>query len=582
MNLVSGVPMSEFAISKPPVWRQFVLLGLMSVWFGALSWKVVLLQTQDHDYLQSQGDKRYLREIRIFPERGAIFDRNNQVLTVSTPVQSLVADPRLFCAENAYTSELEKVLDISAGNLEKRCEKYAKSEFMYVKRQLAPVLVERIMDMEINGLEVRREYKRYYPGGVASAHLVGFTDVDNLGQEGLERLFDQELTGSGGRSRVLKSMTGQHVESVESIYQVQHGKDLVVSIDQRLQSLASDYLKDAITQFNATSGSVVVLSVPSGELLTLVNFPQFNPNDRSTFKSNNLRNRAITDPVEPGSTVKPFTIAMALESEGLSVDSKVDTSPGRFHVGKYAISDSKDYGNISLFDVVVHSSNIGSAKVALSMPYENLYQTFANLGFGEGVMGLPDESSGSLQKRTHTIEHATLSYGYGISATPLQLARAYTALATDGILLPITLGRKPSNYAAEGKRVFSPETVLSIREMLEQVATEKGTAEKAQVPGYRIGGKTGTTHKVINKEYASDRYISSFVGLAPISNPRFVVAVVIDDPRGEDYFGGDVAAPVFANITQDLLRLYNIKPDGVNFDLNPISTMFSTSKENQT
>ncbi len=577
-----GMPMTESAVNRPSLWRQAVLLGLVAVWFFALGWEVVRLQTEQHDYLQSQGDKRYLREIEVMPERGAIFDRNDQVLTVSTPVKSLVADPHLFCVKNEKMAEMSLLLDISVENLKSRCEKYAKSEFMYIKRRLAPALVDQVMGLEIRGLEVRKEYKRYYPGGVVSAHLVGFTDVDNLGQEGLERLFDKELKGKGGRTRVLKTMTGQHVESVESIQQVVHGKNLVVSIDQRVQSLASEYLKDAIKAANAVSGSIVVLSVPSGELLTMANFPQFNPNDRSTFKQNNMRNRAVTHPFEPGSTVKPFTIAMALESGEMDIETKVETSPGRFKIGKYSISDTRDYGNITLFDVVVHSSNVGSAKVALSLPYESLYDTFTDLGFGVGVMDLPGESSGSLEKRPRTIEHATLSYGYGLAATPLQLARAYTAFATDGILLPITLEKQQEDFVAKGERVFEAETVFNIRSMLEQVATAKGTAEKAQIPRYRVGGKTGTTHKVINKEYAKDRYISSFVGIAPISDPRFVVAVVIDDPRGDVYYGGDVAAPVFANITQDLLRLYNVKPDGIDISREPPAAVFSAKEENKT
>ena len=548
-------------VKRPPKWRQVFLLGVLSLWFVRLDGYVVLKQTKDHDYLQSQGDRRYLHEVKVVPERGAIFDRNNQVLTVSTPVESLVADPRLFCLDDKGWAEMAAVIRIDLEKLANRCDRYRRSEFMYVARRLAPSVAKQVLDLGIPGLELRQEYKRFYPGGEVGSHLVGFTDVDSRGQEGLERLYDRALSGSAGRKRVLKSLSGHHVESVESIAQVAHGQNLTISIDQRLQSMASEYLKQAVTESKGVSGSVVVVAVPSGEILTMVNYPQFNPNNRSSLSSEWIRNRAVTDAVEPGSTVKPFTVAMALDSGEVGVETRVDTAPGKFRVGGRTIEDTKNHGEISLFDVVVRSSNIGSAKLLLSFPEGVMFDVLDKVGFGHKPLGLPGEAAGNLQPRSRPIDRATLSYGYGFSASILQLARAYTTFATDGFLLPLTIEKKPQGYVAQGERIFSGSTVSSIRAMLEQAASPEGTGQRAQVPRYRIGGKTGTVHKYINQAYAEDRYISLFAGIAPISNPGYVVVVMIDDPREEEYYGGDVAAPVFARLTEDMLRLYNIEPD---------------------
>jgi len=551
------------SVHTPPMWRQHVVLGLMIGVFGVLALRVVHLQTHASDMLQAQGDKRYLRDVRILPERGKILDRNGEVLSVSTPVDSLVADPKLFCQDSTRWDEMLKTISMSSAKLNKSCARYAGSDFMYVKRRLPPALVDKVMNLDVPGLEVRREYKRFFPGGPVSAHLLGFTDVDDNGQEGLELVYDSQLKGKEGKKRVLKDLAGHYVESVESIQQVRHGDDLQISIDQRIQSLASRYLELAVKKHNAAGGSVVVIRVPSGEIIGMVNSPQFNPNDRSSFADGTFRNRAVTDVVEPGSTAKPFTIAMAMESGGVGPDSMVDTSPGYYRVPGGTIHDVHDYGTISVFDVIVHSSNIGSAKLALSLPFDNLFGTFQDVGFGQMAGSLPGEITGVLKKRTRKIEHATLSYGYGFSVTPLQLARAYTVFATDGVLLPVTLDKKPDDYVPDGKRVFSSETVASIRSMLEKVATPEGTARKARIPRYRIGGKTGTTHKLVNGNYINKRYVSLFAGMGPITDPRFVMVVSIDDPRGKFYYGGDVAAPVFSSLMEDLMRLYNVKPDDI-------------------
>ena len=531
--------------------------------FAALALRVVYLQTFEREKLQSQGDMRYLREVAVFPERGRILDRNGQPLSVSTPVYSLVAEPGLFCNSEPSWDEILETTGTSREYLKDKCEKFVSADFMYVKRQLPPAVVEQVMQAQIPGLDVRREYRRYFPSGPVSAHLIGFTDIDGNGQEGLELAFNEELKGSEGRMLVLKNLGGRYVERVESIRQVRHGRDIMISIDQRLQSLASKYLESALIEHDAAGGSVVVLSIPSGEILAMVNAPQFNPNDRNSLKDGIFRNRTVTDILEPGSTAKPFTIAMALESGTVGVDTMVDTSPGAWRVGGRTIRDVHDYGELSVFDVLVHSSNIGSAKIALALPFDDLFDTLQDVGFGSMAGFFPGETPGVLKRRSRAIEHATMAYGYGFSATPLQLARAYTVFATDGELLPVTLEPKEPGFRASGKRVFDPDTVSRIREMLERVATSKGTARKARIARYRIGGKTGTTHKLIAGSYKNNRYVSLFAGLGPVSDPKFVIVVSIDDPRGKFHYGGDVAAPVFSRLMSDMMRLYNVRPDDV-------------------
>ena len=562
------------SLSRPSAWRQHLILAAMLSAFAVLGWRVIHLQTVEHERLRTQGDARYLRSLTVTPERGRILDRNGQALAVSTPVDSLWATPARFCAATAQAQwkPLLALVKLSAAQLRATCEKQKDSDFMYLKRRLPPMLAQRALQLAIPGVEVQREYKRYYPGGPAGAHLVGFTNVDDRGQEGLESAFEPQLGGAPGRILALKDRVGNYVESVESIQRVRHGRDLVISIDQRIQSLASDYLEAAVRRHEASGGSVVALAVPSGEILAMVNSPQFNPNDRSTIVGGKFRNRSVTDVLEPGSTAKPFAVAMALESGEVDADTMVDTAPGRYRVGGHTIEDVHDYGALSVFDVIARSSNVGVAKIALAFPYDDLFATLARVGFGKRAADLPGEVSGTLKRRTRPIEHATLSYGYGFSVTPLQLARAYTVFATDGQLLPVTLQRKPPGYRAAGTRVFSAATAAAIRPMLEKAASADGTARKAQIPRYRVGGKTGTIHKLLDNSYQNERYLSVFAGIAPLSDPRFVMVVTVDDPRGKFYYGGDVAAPVFADLMRDLMRLYNIAPDAL-----PPSTVTPTA-----
>lgn len=550
--------------TAPLAARRYTVFIAMFCGFAVLAWRVVELQLSELPHLQEQGEARYLREVDVQPARGIIFDRNGQVLAMSTPVGSLTANPQEFCAAQAKWQSLVQTVaaavDFTADELRAKCKKYAGARFMYLRRLLPMHTARAALALGVPGLGMQQEYKRYYPGGAAGAHLIGFTNLDDAGQEGLEFSHDAALRGAPGIARLLADVRGQFVETVESVQQVRHGDDLHISIDQRLQSLASEHLQAAVREHNAAGGSVVVLAVPSGEILAMVGLPQFNPNDRGTIKRGVFRNRSVTDVMEPGSTMKPFTIASALEDGTYHLDAMIDTAPGYYQVGGRTISDVHNYGELTVGDVLVKSSNVGVAKITIGSSYDDLHSTFAELGFGKRVGGLAGEAAGALQHRKRPIERVTQAYGYGLSATPLQLARAYTAFATDGVVLPVTLEKMPPGYRAFGRRVFSRETAHEIRGLLQRAASREGTAHKAQIPRYEVGGKTGTVHKLKNGRYLPNRYRSLFAGLAPVSAPKFVMVVMVDDPRGKKY-GGDVAAPVFAALMQDVMRLYNIKPD---------------------
>ena len=549
--------------SAPPVFRSYAVLLLLGGVFALLALRVIHLQTAEHERLRLAGDARYLRGLTVPAERGPIVDRNGEVLAISTPVDSLWAIPAKFCAAEKRWPPLLALLKMDATRLHMQCRRQRQADFMYIQRHLSPMLAQRARALNLPGVRTRREYKRFYPGGPAGAHLLGFTNVDDVGQEGLERAFEAQLGGREGRILALKDRAGNYVESVENLRPVQPGAPLVVSIDQRVQSLAAEYLRAAVQRHKARGGSIVVLAIPSGEILGMVNSPQFNPNDRRTLTAGKVRNRAVTDVFEPGSAVKPFSIAMALESGQFNADTLVNTAPGAYSVDGHVIRDTRDFGEISVFEIVARSSNVGAAKIALQLPYDDLLDTFARLGFGRRAANLPGEAGGTLKRRASLMDHAALSYGYGLAVTTLQLARAYSVFATDGQLLPVTLRRQSPHYRAAGRRVFQPETARVIRDMLAQAASADGTAAKAQIARFSVGGKTGTVHKLIDGNYQNQRYISIFAGLAPLHSPRFVMAVTVDDPRGPFYYGGDVAAPVFASLAADLLRLYNVPPDNL-------------------
>ncbi len=539
---------------------QFVLAVVFGL-FIALIVRIAYLQTAMHEQLVSEGENRFERVLKFSAQRGNILDRNDQILSTSTPVDSLAANPQVFCRHRSRWAELASNVGVDIRLMNERCNRYSDSGFMYVLKRVSPERAQKAIDLGVPGLEIRREYQRFFPGGPIGAQLIGLTDIRDTGQEGLELKYDDLLTGESGSQRVLKDRTGRYVEAIDNPHSVRHGADLRISIDQRIQTLAARYLEEAVKTHKAAGGSIVLIKVPSGEIISMVNAPQFNPNDRTTVTHGVLRNRVVTDAIEPGSLTKPFAIAMLLEEGHITPDTVVDTHPGHMYIGRNRISDVRNYEELTVTDIIAKSSNVGTVKLVLEEPFAKLHRTLERVGFGDAASDLPGESSGILPFRKRPIEHATMSFGYGFSATALQIARAYTVFATDGILLPVTIEPKPTGYVASGERVYSSETALQVRQMLHKVATRQGTASRAQVSGYGIGGKTGTTHKLVNGNYRNKDYLSLFAGFGPISNPQFVGVVVIDEPLSKQYFGGAVAAPVFSRLMKDTMRIYDVRPD---------------------
>jgi cell division protein FtsI (penicillin-binding protein 3) len=542
--------------------RRLLVRILLVAITGGLLWRAVDLQHTDKDFLIGQGDARHLRVVAISAHRGKILDRNGEPLAISTPVDSVWADPgELATAKNRW-KELRRLLGLDLKQLERVIAERRQRDFVYLKRHVAPHLAARVQQAGVPGVYLQREYRRYYPLGEVAAHVVGFTNVDDIGQEGMELAFDERLRGVAGSHRVLRDRLGSIVEEVESIRTPKAGGDLVLSLDTRIQYLAYRALLAAVKRHKARGGSVVVLDARTGEVLAMVNQPAYNPNNRADRVSARYRNRAVTDVFEPGSTIKPFTIGSALESGRFQVGSSVDTRPGNIKIGKYTVRDLRNYGVIDLSTLLRKSSNVGATRLALALEPRQLWQTFTRVGFGSGTgSGFPGEVEGVL---THyfdwgTTHRATLSFGYGLSVSALQLARAYSVIANDGRFVRISL--QHLNQPVEGVPVMSRATAQSLRDMLESVVGPEGTAQRARVAGYRVGGKTGTVRKSTTGGYAENRYKAVFAGLAPISAPRLVVVVVIDEPGGEEYYGGQVAAPVYAEIMARTMRVLGVAPD---------------------
>ncbi len=552
---------------KRTLFRQRIMFGLVCAGFVVLASKLVGIQLFGHDRLVAEAKARHVRTIETQPVRGPIYDRNQRLLAVSTPVDTIWAEANIFCKVQDSWPDLLKLLKLKKSGLRKTCEKRAaedyKSNFIYVKRQLMPLVAERAEELEVPGVHIQREYKRFYPSGPAAGHLIGFTDIDGIGQEGVEKAYDTHLQGVKGEQIVHRDSKGRFVEFVEQIEAVENGKPLTLSIDSRLQYLASGYLEQAVREHKAQGGSLVLIHAPTGEILAMVDSPQFNPNDRRTLIPDLFRNRAVTDVQEPGSTVKPFTIGTAIESGEFTPLSTIDTGETPFRVPGGRITDTKPHGILTLEEIVVKSSNIGAAKLSMEMPYDGLYATLDKAGFGHKVNAVPSETTGVLPKRKRLIDRLTQAYGYGLNATPLQIARAYTVFANDGVLKPLTILKQNEPAAKNNTRVFSSQTTRHLLRMLERVASTDGTARRARVPRYRVGGKTGTSRRNTGNGYEQGHYVSWFVGLAPMSKPQFVMAVMVDDPRGGKYYGGTIAGPVFSKTMQDTLRLYNVAPDRV-------------------
>ncbi len=544
-----------------PLWRAWVVVALLLLWFAALLVRALYLQVLNNDFLRQKGDARYSRVIELSAHRGMITDRQGEPLAISTPVESVWASPQDVELSAEKTRQLAKLLDLDKKEIEQRLDGTQK-EFVYLKRGLPPEQAAKVMELGIPGIFLQRGYRRYYPAGDVMAHVLGFTDVDDRGQEGVELTYQNWLAGKTGSRRVIKDRVGNIIEDVESVKTPQEGRNLVLSIDRKLQYLAFRELKAAVETHQARAGAIVVLDAKSGEILALANLPSYNPNNRVKLNRNSTRNRSITDIFEPGSTMKPVTIAAGLEAGKFKPESRIETSPGHFSIGPATIHDAHPQGLLSVAQIIQKSSNVGAAKIALTLPPEYLWNTFTHMGFGQVPhSGFPGEASGKVRpyKTWRPIEQATMSYGHGISVSLLQLARAYTVFASDGELKPLSMLKLDEIPA--GERVLSPETARSVRSMLELVVQPGGTAPKANVVGYRVAGKTGTAHKEENGGYAAHKYVSSFVGLAPASDPRLVIAVMIDEPSAGQYYGGTVAAPVFSSVMGGALRMLSVPLD---------------------
>jgi cell division protein FtsI (penicillin-binding protein 3) len=543
-----------------PVWRARLVLVVLAAGFALLAGRALYLQALDTEFLQEKGDARSSRLIEVPATRGRIVDRRGDALAVSTPVKSIWAIPNDVELSAAQQRKLAALLDLDARALRRKLEGGAR-DFAYLKRQVSPDTADAIAALGLKGIYQHREFRRYYPGGELTAHVIGFTGVDDAGQEGIELAFQPQLAGKPGTRRVLKDRLGRIVEDVESIRSAQEGRDLALAIDGKIQSLAFAALQSAVEQHRAKAGALIALDVVSGEVLALVNVPSFNPNNRAKLTGAQLRNRAITDLFEPGSTLKPFTVAAALEAGMVTPTTSISTAPGSLTLARHTIRDVHPAASLSVTQVLQKSSNVGSAKLALGLPSEALWSLYQRVGFGHvPQLGFPGAAAGKLRdyRSWRPIEQATMAYGHGISVSLVQLARAYTVFARDGELVPLTLLKAPAR--ASGERVLSAQTARAVRAMLEAAVQPGGTGPRARIAGWRVAGKTGTAHKLDNGGYAADKYLSSFVGFAPASAPRLVVAVMIDEPAGQ-YYGGAVAAPVFAQVMQGALRILEVPHD---------------------
>jgi cell division protein FtsI (penicillin-binding protein 3) len=534
----------------------FCLLGAFCVMLG----RAFYLQGMNNDFLQARGEARFTRVLDIPANRGIITDRDGEPLAISTPVESVWASPEDVNMTDKQAADLARLLEMDVPSLKKRIKEGSR-EFVYLKRQMPPDQAARVLQLKIPGVLSQREYRRYYPAGDVAAHLVGFTSVDDEGQEGIELAYQEWLAGKPGSRRVIKDKRGQIVEDVESLRVPQQGRDVALSIDRKIQYLAYRELKSAVTQHRAKAGSAVVLDVITGEVLALVNLPAYNPNNRGKLSGQQTRNRAIIDLYEPGSTMKAFTIAAGMEAGIVKPETVIQTAPGSMTIGPNTIHDAHPLGALTVSQVLQKSSNIGAAKIALQLPPATLWQSFTDAGFGLPTrIGFPGEGHGRLRapKTWRPIEQATMAYGHGLSVTLLQMARAYSIFATDGEMKPISILRVDT--PPPPVRVISAETAQALRRMLELATLPGGTAPRAQVAGYRVGGKTGTAHKLDNGAYV-DRYVASFIGFAPASSPRVIVAVMIDEPSAGQYYGGAVAAPVFSQIVSGALRMLGVAHD---------------------
>ena len=566
MKVFSGRDSSRRAAkaANPRSFRQrsITIAAVFCTLAAGLVWRAVDLQLVDHEFLQSQGNERFTRVNEIAAHRGTITDRFGEPLAVSTPVDTVWANPRELALATDQLPRLAKALKRDKNELARRVTSNLGREFLYLARHMQPGEAAKVKALEIPGVYTTREYRRYYPSGEVAGHVLGFTDVDDAGQEGLELAFDHWLAGEDGAKRVIQDNLGRVVQDVESIRTARPGRDLVLSIDLRIQYLAYRELKAAIRTQRARSGSVVVLDVTTGEVLAMVNQPAYNPNDRDQRKPGGYRNRAATDILEPGSSIKPFIVAAGLASGKYTDRSIVETGPGFYKVGVKVIEDKRNLGPVDLATILAKSSNVGMARIALSLEPELIYSTLTRLGFGQvTTSGYPGESAGVLSNYSHwrPIGIATMAYGYGMSVTPLQLAHAYATIGAFGVSRPVSFLRIDAPVA--GEQVLDEGTTRQLIQMLEAVVTPAGTGMQASIPGYRVAGKTGTAWKSNAGGYSTDRYMAVFGGVAPATSPRLAAVVIVDEPGAGLFYGGDVAAPVFSAVIGGALRLLAVAPD---------------------
>ncbi|MEN3275783.1 MAG: hypothetical protein V7631_1573 [Massilia sp.] len=556
------------AFSKSPVlsvrlpdWRSRVVLFVLFASFATLGATAVYRQAIDDEFLQKQGKSRYERTMELPATRGKIMDRNGQVLASSLPVRAVWALPEdVLASPPEKISELARLLEMPEAELRKKLD--SDRTFVYLKRQVEMDVVAKIEKLKITGIDTRKEYKRFYPQGEVMTHMVGFTNVEDVGQEGMELAQQKTLVGTPGSRRVIKDRLGRVVEDLGILREPHDGKDLTLSVDSKLQYIAFTSIKNAVEKFNAKAGAAVVLDVHTGEVLALANYPTYNPNDRKKLTGEQLRNRVITDVYEPGSIIKPFTVALGLEKKVITPDTVFDTGSGRITVGGRTMRDSHPKPMLTTSGVIQKSSNVGVVKIAQMIPPQEMWELYTKLGYGQAPrFGFPGPAAGRVRpwKSWRPVEYANMAFGHGLSVSLLQMARSYMVFARNGDMIPLSFVKLDEEPA--GQQIISPKTAAQVRTMLESVVSPEGTASRAQVAGYRVGGKTGTAQKIVDGRYSHTSYVGSFVGIAPMSKPRFVIAVMIDDPKGAVHTGGGVAAPTFADLASSALRADNIPPD---------------------
>ena len=553
---------SPLLASKTPIWRSQFIVAVIAAGFLGLVARAAYVQVIDNAFFKRQGAVRFVRTLDLPANRGRILDRHGNILASSVPVPSIWANPEDIERDPAKLKALAKLLGMNPAELDKKLQDEDKT-FVWLKRQVDDSVAKEIAALKIKGVYDRKEYKRIYPEGESVAHVVGFTNVENLGQEGVELTFNKALGGKAGSRRVIKDRLGRVVEDIGEMMPPVDGEDLQLSIDSKVQYFAYEKIKESVVTNKAVAGSVVVLDIKTGEVLALVNYPSYSPGKRGSLSGAQLRNRALTDTFEPGSTMKPLVVGLALEKGIVKPETLIQTAPGKLQMGTATITDAHPHGVLSVNEVIQKSSNVGTVKIAMQMQPHDMWEMFTQVGLGQKPqVPFPGAVAGKVRayKTWRPIEQATMSYGYGLSASLFQLAQAYTVFAHDGEMVPMSLV-KTNQAVASGARVLSVQNATAIRNMLHMVTIQGGTAPKAQTMGYSVGGKTGTAHKVEGKGYASKKYRGFFVGIAPIDNPRIVVAVMVDEPTNGAYFGGDVAAPVFSQTVQQTLRMMGVQPD---------------------